>query len=232
MKLLLLKKIGAVFIDVLIYTFLVVSILLATLVLITRLSGNETTNLFGYELRTVATNSMEECSTFSVDGYEIKSLPKNTLIIIEKVPLDNEKQEKWYNSLKEGDVLTFSYAYVRQEIITHRITKIIEKKTGGYVIELTGDNRVGSDTPLTQIIDTSLIDTPNYVIGKVVKSSKIIGNLIVSLKNPVTMVFSLILPSLIIIMYQIFKIILTKMEEKIIEKDEEILRLKTELNKK
>ena len=75
MKLRLLKKIGAIFIDVLIYAFLVVSILMATLVLTTRLSGNATTNLFGYEFRTVATNSMEKSDFFSVDDYEIKSLP-------------------------------------------------------------------------------------------------------------------------------------------------------------
>ena len=229
MKLNIYKKIGVMFLDVFVYLFLIISILFATLVFLTRLSKNDSANIFNYEFRTIETNSMQESEIFSVDEFKIKSLPKNTLIVIEKIPENENLKDEWYKSLKVGDVLTFTYTYVRQEVITHRISSIKQKKTGGYVIELVGDNRQDNETPNRQIIDTSLKDSHNYVIGKVVNKSKVLGNVIVWLKNPVTLFFSLIMPSVIIILYQIFKIILYKLQNQLKEKDNEIARLKTEL---
>ena len=84
--------------------------------------------------------------------------------------------------------MTFKYVYARQETITHRITEITEKPAGGYVIKLEGDNKNSDTETLAQTIDTSLADSPNYVVGKVTGQSYVLGLLITALKSPVGLV--------------------------------------------
>ena len=67
--------------------------------------------------------------------------------------------------------------------ITHRVKSIVEKDTGGYIIELVGDNKTGESELLVQTIDTSIEESPNYIIGEVVYTSIIIGFILNMLKS-------------------------------------------------
>ena len=135
--------------------------------------------IFGYELRIVETNSMEACEATDVSEYEIGSLKKNTMIIITLVPEREDEAMDWYSNIKVGDVLTVRYTYDRQVTITHRVTAInLKPDNSGYIIELQGDNVNSDASQLTQVIDTSLTESRNYVIGKVIKKSYPIGTVI------------------------------------------------------
>ena len=67
---------------------------------------------------------------------------------------------------------------------------------------------------LTQIIDTSTPETGNYVIGKVVGKSLIIGYLFTLTKNSVVLIFVLVL---LIIMFICIKVISKTLKQKKIQ---------------
>lgn len=225
------KKNLIICLDVLIYIFLIVSLIFALFSLSSKKSSDGAVKVFGYELRTVVTDSMAENRYTDVSNYQIKSIPSNSLIFIKCVPKDLEARKNWYESLKVGDVLTINYVYVRQTVITHRIVKITEKDGGGYIIELAGDNKASNSVPLKQIIDTSLVDSPNNIIGKVEGQSKFLGTLVTYLSNPLTVFLCVMLPCVLIIMYQVFKIMLLKVTSQLALKEKEIQQLKAELEK-
>ena len=81
--------------------------------------------IFGYELRVIETNSMEECEATDVSEFEIGSLKKNTMIAITLVPEREDEARDWYSGIKVGDVLTVRYTYNKQVTITHRVTSIV-----------------------------------------------------------------------------------------------------------
>ena len=135
--------------------------------------------VFGYELRIVTSDSMDKCAQTDVSAYEIGSIKKNTMIAIEHVPSREAEAYDWYSNVKVGDVLTIRYAYDRQVTITHRVTAINPNLDGdGYIIELAGDNKNSDSTQLFQTIDTSELESHNYVIGKVVWTSYVFGVII------------------------------------------------------
>ena len=188
------------------------------------------TNIFNYQLRLVITDSMDKCSETNVSKYKIKSIPKNSLVLIKKIKDDD------YKKIKEGDVLTFRYLYTEQVTITHRVKSIVEKETGGYIIELVGDNKTGESELLVQTIDTSIEESPNYIIGEVVYTSIIIGFILNMLKSSLGIVFIIIIPSFIIILLEVIKIINITIiekrklaERKANEKEQEIIELKKKL---
>lgn len=204
------KKFGVVFKiigNVLLYTLLVFCLFAVIVATVSKKSADGAATVFGYQLRIVRSDSMEKSEFTDVSDFEIKSLPVKTLLFIECVPEDAAEAEKWYDDLKVGDVLTFRYVYTSQETITHRITGIEEKKTGGYIFYLQGDNKSGEYSALTQRIDTSETESPNYVLGKVTGQSFLLGLLLYALKTPVGIVFIVILPCLIVIGLEIARII-------------------------
>ena len=154
--------------------------------------------IFGLKAKTVLSSSMEETSLFDTSSYEIKSLKRNALVVIDEI--DN------FDDIKVGDVLTFKYVIgAEQKVITHRVIKI-EEKPGGYLITLKGDNVNGEDN--VQIIDTTLAETSyNYIIGKVVWSNYFLGIVITILKTKIGIVFTVITPSLFLIIYEIYKLV-------------------------
>ena len=224
-----LKILSLIFLDICVYIFLIFSLIFATYVIFSRNDG--AVDIFGYEFRTVLTDSMDKSESTNVAEFNVKSLPKNTLVVIEKVPSENSEAQKWFASLKVGDVLTFNYSYNKNMVITHRISSIKGKKTGGYIIELSGDNKQSTTNTLTQIIDTSIKNSPNYVIGKVVNSSLVFGKVVSSLKEPVNLLLSITLPCLLVIIYEILKIVVLNYKNKLSLKDEEIARLQSEIDK-
>ncbi len=220
------KKALSITADILIYVFLVISLLFAVFSVSSKKDPNGVVKIFDYQIRTVLTNSMENNETEINSDYKIKSIPVNSLILIENVPEELEDREEWYSNLQKGDVLTFNYVYGNQMVITHRITEITKKSTGGYLIRLKGDNAISRSVPLEQIIDTSKEDSPNFIIGKVTGKSLFLGNLVMQLKNPLTMVLAIIAPCLIIIFYQAVKLWVMKLQEDIELKNKEIDELK------
>lgn len=205
------KKVFRIIGEVILYLFLALSVFFLVLTITSKKDPDGAANLFGYQIRFVQSASMEKCDQTDVSEYEIKDIPVKSAIFIETVPESAEKAEAWYASLKKGDVVTFRYLYVRQETITHRIVDIRTKtddsgKVIGYLIDLEGDNKSAESDTLAQTIDTSLTDSPNYIVGKVTGINYFLGLLIYALKTPVGICCFVILPSLIVIVLEVIRI--------------------------
>ena len=230
------KKIGKILWNVLIYLFLALCVFAVVITLLSGKSADGAANVFGYQMRVVVSNSMEACDETDIEGFDIGSIPLHSLIFTKTVPSDPEEAEAFYEDVEVGDVLTIRYAYTAQVTITHRVTKITEKDTGGYVIELAGDNKNADGGQLYQTIDTSDTDSPNYVLGRVIWHNHILGMFLHALDTPLGMVFVVILPCVIIILLEILKILRMvnaekkkKAEEAEREKDLELEALKKRL---
>ncbi len=230
------KRVFRIVFDILTYLFFALCICALFLSVTAKKDADGAVNLGGKQMRVVVSNSMEKCDQTDVSDYEIKDIPIKSMLFIDLVPKEEKEAEKWYADLKEGDVLTFRYLYVRQETITHRITKITPKQTGGYVIDLEGDNKSANVDTLAQTIDTSLTDSPNYVLGKVTGQSYALGLLVTAVKSPVGIVCIIIIPCAIIAIFEIIRLVnaLTeskrqKEREEQRKKDEEFEEMKRQL---
>ena len=201
------KKVLTIIGNVIIYLFIALCIFVVTLTISGKKDADGATTFFGMQMRFVLTSSMEKCDATDVSGFEIEDIPTRSMVFIELVPDDKDAADRWYADLKVGDVLTFKYVYVTQETITHRITGIVEKPNGGYIINLEGDNKAYDSDTLMQTIDTSIENSLNHVIGKVVGQSYLLGLLVNLLRSPLGLVLIVILPSMVIIAIEIMKII-------------------------
>lgn len=176
-----------------------------------------TATVFGMQLRFVKSGSMEKCDLTDVSGYEIKSIPVKSCIFIEVAPTNEGERTEWYKKLKVGDVLTFKYTYASQETITHRIVSLDEKTNGGFVITLEGDNKSDTNSVGQQVIDTSTEQiglSRNYVIGKVVGQSYLLGLAVYAFSQPICVMFLIVVPCVVIILLQVQRIIRVTREEK------------------
>ena len=172
-----------------------------------------TANVFGYQLRFVRSGSMEKCDRTDVSGYKIKSIPVKSCVFIKKAPAPDDQQalNEWCSALSVGDVLTFQYSKygatnIQDKVITHRIVKI-EPKEGGYIITLEGDNKNDTGSVGQQVIDTTKADGLDYIIGKVEGQSYFLGLCVYALKSPVGLLFIIIVPCMIVIAYEVIKIV-------------------------
>ncbi len=208
------KKIGKIVLDVLLYIFLAVCVFAVILTVFSKRDTDGAAEIFGYQLRVVTSNSMGACEYTDVSDFEIKDIPLRSMVFVEVMPEDAAEAEKWYRDLKVGDVLTFRYVYTKQVTITHRIVSITEKDTGGFVIELAGDNKNSEEGQLYQTIDTSVPNNMNYVIGKVTGQAYLLGVIMSFLMQPVGIVLVIIVPCAIIIVLEILKIARVFSEEK------------------
>ncbi len=199
------KKVISIVTNVLFYIFIAVCLLALTLSILSK-KETDAANIFGYQMRYVLTASMEASEATDVSAYEVKSIKQKSVVFIQSVPNDPAEAEAWYASLKVGDVLTFRYVYTSQETITHRIIDIRAKESGGYLIALEGDNKGEDAQVMTQTIDTSLTESPNYVIGKVVAVSYPLGLLVSLLRSDVGLICVVIVPAVIIIIFEAMRI--------------------------
>ncbi len=206
---------------VILYSFIILAILFLYVVIKSK-KNNDVVSIMNHQIRIVTSESMEKGSK-ETNQYKIKSLPLKSMIIIEQV--DNNHEYEWYQSLKVGDVLTFKYVYIKQETITHRIINI-QEVDNGFIITLQGDNQDIESNTSSQTIDTRDINSPNYIIGKVVYKNVLLGKIIYILKQPIGIGCLIILPSFIIIILEIIKIINIINEKKKKETEEEINLLK------
>lgn len=232
-----LKKIGNIALNVLTYVFIVLCIVAVLFTIFSKKDIDGAAEIFGYQMRIVETDSMAKCELTDVSDYDIKSIPRGSLIFIKLMPDDDEKADEWYASIKEGDVLTFRYVYTSQVTITHRVSSIEKKSDGGYLINLEGDNKNLDTDTLTQTIDTSIPDNTNYVLGKVTGQSVLLGFIFSLLKSTAGIILIVIVPCLIIIVLEVMKIVETlsadkkaKRAEEDKKKDEELEALRRRLN--
>lgn len=232
------KKVANIVLDVVVVAVLLLALFTIVVTVNAKKSQDkDASSIFGYQLRFVQSGSMEKCAYTDVSMYKVKSIKVKSCVFIKTAPTDVEKIKEWYKTLKVGDVLTFQY---KGEIITHRIVKIEEKETGnGYIITLKGDYKSSKDNePAEQVIDTE-VDTPatvNYIIGKVTGQSYLLGLCVYVLKKPVGIVCVVIVPCLLMIVIQIFRIVnvlgadkKNKRKEEQANKDDEIEELKRQL---
>lgn len=209
------------------YIFIIIATITVIFTIINKNKNNEASNIFGYQLRLVTTDSMAKCDLTDVSNYKIKSLPKNCLIFIKTIK--EEEKNKFYSNLKVGDVLTFKYVYTEQVTITHRISSINKKDDGGYIITLIGDNKTTESNLLEQTIDTSNVSSPNYIIGEVKGKSLILGLLATIMKSSYSLIFIIIIPCVIFIIIEILKIFKVLNTEKEESKKQEIEKKDLEL---
>ena len=201
------KKIGIIAFNVIMYLFLTLCIIAVFLTVFSKRESDGAAEIFGYQMRVVTSDSMAECELTDVSEYKIKDIPIRSMVFVKVIPDDPSQADEFYRSLKVGDVLTFRYVYTTQVTITHRITAITEKETGGFIIELAGDNKSSKDGTLTQVIDTSIPNSTNYVIGKVTGQARGLGTLISFLKQPIGIILLIILPCAIIIFIEVLKVL-------------------------
>lgn len=229
------KKIVNIVSNVLLYLFLAVCILTLGLTIFAPKDDDGTAIIFGHQMRVVITESMEKNELTDVSDFEIKSIPKNSMVFVEIVPEDEAEAKAWYGDLNVGDVLTFKYVYSQQVTITHRIVDI-QEKGDGYIITLEGDNKSSEDSQGQQIIDTTNSSSFNYVVGKVVGQSFIIGLIFSIMKSPIGLIFVIIVPCAIVIIMEIIKIVSVvngekqqKVDEENKKKDDELEELRKRL---
>ena len=202
------KKAAKITATVLTYVFIIVCIIGVIFTITAKKDADGTATIMGIQLRTVLSPSMEKCDATDVSGFKIKDIPVKSMVFVEVMPTDPKEAEEWYANLKIGDVLTFKYVYVKQETITHRITGIRYEGEGlGYTIQLQGDNKNSDSETLTQTINTADANSPNYIIGKVVGQSYLLGLFVSALKSPIGLVLIVIIPSLIIAVLEVLKIV-------------------------
>ena len=130
------------------------------------------------ELLIVPTGSMDGGPT----GYEISTIPKNSMIISQHLT-DDEKDQ-----LKVGDVVTFYQGGIYK---VHRIISV-----DGDTIITKGDASRSSDDPINK----------GDVVGKVIGVSVIVGDVISAVRNLVRNQGVLIFIGLIIVLIMIYEI--------------------------
>lgn len=212
------NKAVKILLDVVTYVFIVLCIVCVVFT-ITAKKSDGAINVFGYQARIVVSESMEKCSETNTDDFDIKDIPLKSLVFIDLVPTDDAEAKEWYADLEVGDVVTFKYKYDRHEVITHRIVEKIENldkegnPTGWFTFVMRGDNKALSSDPNasqadlgTQTIDTE-VESVNYIIGKVTGQSKVLGFVLYALKQPIVIALVVIVPSLIIMTFEIIKIV-------------------------
>lgn len=216
-----LQKILDVALKVIVVIVVIIAVFVLFVTITSKKSPDGAANIFGYQMRTILTGSMEkckhedpseECDHVDVSKYEIGHLPVDTMIFIELVPEDKDEANEWYKNLKEGDVLTFQYTGMG--VVTHRIIEIEPNSTGGYEIDLMGDNRGDDGTAGVQTIITNNADSANRVIGKVVGQSVFLGKAVTIIRKPVGAIFVILVPCLLIVIVEVVKIIVVLTEDK------------------
>ena len=208
------KKIGNIVLNVLMYVFLAICVFAVLLTVLSKRDSDGAAEIFGYQLRVVTSDSMGACELTDVSDFEIGAIPIRSLVFVKVMPEDDAEADEWYRGLEVGDVLTFRYVYSTQVTITHRIVSITEKPTGGFEIALAGDNKNSEDGQLVQIIDTSIPNNTNYVIGQVTGQAYLFGVILSFLMAPLGIILVIILPCFIIMLIEIIKIIKTLSADK------------------
>ena len=187
-----LKKIGSIFVDVLIIIVFIVS----SLVVVASITANRTggqPSVMGYVFSSVQTDSMQ--GTINKGDFVVGRL------------LDDGTE------IKVGDIISYyEYYNGKQIIITHRVVEILDPDTSrpGYITQ--GDNEQYSDE-----IVKSRSDIQSVYKFRV----PFLGKFIDFLKTPFGFIITLVIPLLAFISWQAYKLIVLFFKSKQAELEEE-----------
>ncbi len=201
-----LKKVLKIAGDVLLFALVAIALFVVVVSISSKKDEDGTATVFGIQLRFVQSDSMAECELTDVSQYKIKSIPVKSCIFVEVVPEEDEQRAEWLENVQIGDVLTIKYVYTKQETITHRVVAKEDNGKGGYYVTVQGDNKNSDSNLLSQTVDTSIVESPNYIVGKVVGQSYLLGLLVYAFKSPVGLVCMVIIPCVIIIVFEVLRL--------------------------
>ena len=187
------KKVVGIVINVILWLFVVFAAL-TTVVVFTGTSNNGVGNLFGYMPFSIQTQSMEP------------TIKAGDVVIGKEVD---------FNTLKEGDIITYWTTVDEQKILnTHRITKVISNGKGSVPsFKTKGDNN--------QIEDEYTVAAADIGLGKAVDF----------LETQKGFFICIVLPLILFFLYQLYhfiKVIVTVKQENagLSKEDEEELKKK------
>ena len=122
------QKINKLF-NILSYCFIFIAAIFTITTINLKENPKEGITLYNHQMMVVETESMEKNELVNVENCKIKSIKKNSLIIVKIV---NEKDPySFYKDIEINDVLTFKYMVGNnQETITHRVINKISKDEG------------------------------------------------------------------------------------------------------
>lgn len=205
-----LKKIGSVVVDVLIVIVFIVSILVVV-ASITAKRENGQANVFGYTVNSVQTDSM--APKINEGDLVVSKLvtDKNK----NDIKLDAGKIVSFYTELDNGQKI----------LITHRIYEV--RDAGNTRIYTTwGDNRESAPAP-----DTPM--TINEIESVYLFKIPVMGHFIDFLKTPLGFIICLVVPLLVFIGWQGYKLILLFFKSKqaeLVEEAEKMKNTKSEIS--
>jgi signal peptidase len=184
------KKIAGIVGNVILWVFVVFSVLMTVLVFTAQGSEDGVPSLFGKSLLTIETESMEP--TYMVGD----------LVFVTK--LDDEAKAE----LEPGNIITYRAPIdingdgVIGDINTHRI-ETIDHKTG--VIVTKGDNNDIADNEG----DTAYTIHKNDVIGKCTEDGKLsgVGNVLAFLRSSLGFFLCIVLPLILFFLYELYNFI-------------------------
>jgi len=221
------KRIGVISVNVLLWLFMVFAAVALAFSLVGRLRDGAVT-LFGVQMRVVLTESMAKNDAVDTSDYEIKDIPAGSMVFVEVVPDGIEARSEWFEGLRVNDVLTFRYVFDTQKTVTHRLVGKESDGEGGYVLTLKGDN-AGKDAE-GQVIRTAEHEvSPNYVIGRVVGQSRALGAIVSAVSHPIGLLLAVIIPSLLIAAFEIFRIVGYFTEDRRKRREDELLKKENEI---
>lgn len=196
------KKVVGIVINVILWLFVVFAAL-TTVVVFTGTSNNGVGNLFGYMTFSIQTQSMEP------------TIKAGDVVIGKEVD---------FNTLKEGDIITYWTTVDEQKILnTHRITKVISNGKGSVPsFKTKGDNN--------QIEDEYTVAAAD-IVAKYNSKISGLGKAVDFLETQKGFFICIVLPLILFFLYQLYhfiKVIVTVKQENagLSKEDEEELKKK------
>ena len=196
------KKVVGIVINVILWLFVVFAAL-TTVVVFTGTSNNGVGNLFGYMPFSIQTQSMEP------------TIKAGDVVIGKEVD---------FNTLKEGDIITYWTTVDEQKILnTHRITKVISNGKGSVPsFKTKGDNN--------QIEDEYTVAAAD-IVAKYNSKISGLGKAVDFLETQKGFFICIVLPLILFFLYQLYhfiKVIVTVKQENagLYKEDEEELKKK------
>ena len=196
------KKVVCIVINVILWLFVVFAAL-TTVVVFTGTSNNGVGNLFGYMPFSIQTQSMEP------------TIKAGDVVIGKEVD---------FNTLKEGDIITYWTTVDEQKILnTHRITKVISNGKGSVPsFKTKGDNN--------QIEDEYTVAAAD-IVAKYNSKISGLGKAVDFLETQKGFFICIVLPLILFFLYQLYhfiKVIVTVKQENagLSKEDEEELKKK------
>lgn len=184
------KRIASIVVNVLVWAFVVLAILVTVLVFAAQGSEDGVPSIFGKSLITIETNSME-------DTYQV-----GDLVFMTKLT-DEEKYD-----LKEGDIITFRTSVDLNgdgkigDINTHRIYEVID---GTLTVVTKGDNNPAPDNQGSNPYTVHHSD----ILGVCTETGRIrgLGSVINFLRSSLGFFLCIVLPLILFFLYELYNFI-------------------------